>query len=491
MKHRHLICVFAIVAADIGGCGCQRTGRSFEDSDSVSEEFDESDAPTDTGGSQAQCAVVPNSVKDSYPCQCQSDCLAGAICLTEENTGVPQGICWRFCDPDSSSCQGDDFCDISASVYGVDSKACTGNCESITDCNSNEICIDGTCCFAGICSISCETNEDCPPARICDYPNGCYPHCTGDDDCLSKQCNLYTGKCGQEIPGYGLNRPCIRHDECKSQFCHPEFGFCGTNCSVEKQGCPENALCVPLDDFSDYGFCGRPCDVNTDCENDTFRCVLALDGNKVCGPSTMNNSCQAPAESIPDGTPCNCTEECYRGASCETEVQTGFPGGACIRLCSTDEDCYDGFHCRRAGASSDGWCSQACTTNNDCPPHRICVYGTCDPMCVEDSDCKNETCNLYTGTCDSFYLFGDGVMAACQTNSDCKSFFCEPIFGMCVTYCSVDAQSCPENALCLSLGDDSSDLGSCYFECNHDSDCEYLGMNCYPADEGLSVCLPL
>lgn len=56
---------------------------------------------------------------------------------------------------------------------------------------------------------------------------------------------------------------------------------------------------------------------------------------------------------------------CSGAGDCEFRCQTGgdFPGGTCVKPCSTDEDCPDGTFCID---TEGGLCMLGCETPDDC-----------------------------------------------------------------------------------------------------------------------------
>jgi hypothetical protein len=195
-------------------------------------------------GTGAHCAAA-GSVPDGHPCACASDCVPGALCQIEEESGYPGGFCFRICDA------------------------------AADDCTPDAVCIDvGAGPAMGICHPECTVSEDCPPANSC-HLGVCWALCQADDECRSGYCELYLTLCtdGTPVAGAGLNDACLRNSDCKSGFCPSAIQRCVTNCSVARQGCPEDAVCEPFGESSDMGTCFHPCTTGADCKDASFTCV--------------------------------------------------------------------------------------------------------------------------------------------------------------------------------------------------------------------------
>jgi hypothetical protein len=208
----------------------------------------------------AHCAVA-GSVPDGHPCACASDCVPGAMCQTEEESGYPGGFCFRVCDA------------------------------AADDCTPDAVCLDvGAGPSRGICHPACTVSEDCPPANSCHH-DVCWSLCQAHDECLSGYCEPYLTLCtdGTPVVGAGLNEACLRDADCKSGFCPASFQLCITNCSVARQGCPEGAVCEPFGEGTDMGTCFHPCTTGADCKDASFSCIAstAWPEQGLCVPSSL------------------------------------------------------------------------------------------------------------------------------------------------------------------------------------------------------------
>ena len=124
-----------------------------------------------------------------------------------------------------------------------------------------------SCTSLGFCLNFCQYDSECSDGRVCDpYITLCvYP-----EDLLRD--------------GLGSWAPCLRNEECLSQVCGS--GRCFTNCSVERQGCPGNEVCVDLFD-ADLGWCFAPCHSDAECLEDNTKCLIPFgiaSAGTVCAP---------------------------------------------------------------------------------------------------------------------------------------------------------------------------------------------------------------
>jgi len=189
----------------------------------------------DTGG--VECAELRS--RGPYErCACPADCVGerGFQCQLERTDGFPGGACVRECDT-----------------------------EVPDDCGAGAICTAGSGVGSvGVCRPSCTEADDCAPGRVCDG-EGCFLLCQSDDECELGPCDRYTGLCRPTDDGLGVNRLCSTNDECRSGFCSAD-GRCSSLCSLSRQGCPEDGVCVPaLGIRGDLGVCATRCMVDADC----------------------------------------------------------------------------------------------------------------------------------------------------------------------------------------------------------------------------------
>ncbi len=444
--------------------------------------------PDPTPNPPTGCADPVNTIMDGHSCKCETDCLPGAMCLPEEDTGEARGFCLRLCNPAKQECSASSQCDdVAAQVIGDD--ACTTSCQNDNDCTFGEICRDGLCCMPGVCRIACTTSQDCPQAQVCARKSGCFPMCQSDSDCLSNDCNPYTTLCDGPTEGAGIHAPCLRHDDCKSLYCNPISKTCYTNCSVERQGCPEGAKCIRWVHGDDMGICFHPCETSSDCTTPGLKCFVGIDGTKFCAPPAKDEDCEQPVESIPDAYPCNCDDECMRGAFCAIEAETSWPKGACLRLCDKDNECRSNCTCRLLEDADTGYCSPKCESDADCPDYRVCFGGSCRPLCQADTDCTCGKCNVYSGYCGDTDQQAKGITETCTDHDQCKSQLCSNSWGRCLSPCSIERQGCPDEAVCVAIFEGELYFGICLHKCVPEIGCEDPGLSCTKVGDTTHVCI--
>ncbi len=211
------------------------------------------DAPLDGAGIDAPLDGLPDTLDpscglpgatgDGRPCACDSDCVVGAVCFAEAESGFPGGVCARRC------------------VSGP--------------------CSPGTTCWArrGICTPECHGAGECGPGRSCaTFESHCREYCRSDADCLETPCDRHTGTCRVTAPaGLGPLEPCTAHTQCLSGLC---AGNCLTMCELDEvEGCPEGTRC--LADSDGLGFCAPTC-VEGRCPAHLTCSGFAHDGELLC-----------------------------------------------------------------------------------------------------------------------------------------------------------------------------------------------------------------
>ena len=198
------------------------------------------------GGSDCVGLEPPTTAR---ACRCPGDCESPESCISEGEFGLPGGGCLRIC-------RGQDDCP------------------------------ETTTCDPGIgCLQTCASTANCRPGWMCsrvvrgdsESPLACTPYCQADSDCSELgTCDRYTGTCGDlgHHPGPGgLHAACDTDNDCISEFCGQGAnfpgGYCTAFCSIERQGCPEDGVCIPQgagDD--DLGACFQRCEDDSECRVD-------------------------------------------------------------------------------------------------------------------------------------------------------------------------------------------------------------------------------
>ncbi len=243
--------------------------------------------------------------------------------------------------------------------------------------------------------------------------------------------------------------------------------------------------------------------------------VAGCDGN---APATMPDAgtdagTAAPMRSTLFG-PCETDEQCPgMGAVCRRASEDGYPGGYCTVPCSDRTPCdYRSVyhHCLRREGETQAYCERRCLNGIDCgrsgyscgPEIAAEAGGACLPVCTSDEECGGGAiCNLYSGQCGT--RGADETLApngaACAFGDDCRSGGCVAeasptgvptgwVGGYCVSNCilpggyntssffegsELPQGTCPEGGLCIPSGQGQArgDMGSCYVECRSATDC--------------------
>jgi hypothetical protein len=182
---------------------------------------------------------------DGRPCGCTADCDAGSTCVPESTCPIPHGGCLRNCDADPGICGPGSSCSLIRAA-GMDG-----------------------------CLTNCSRTADCGIGRVCGVGGTCEYVCQRDDDCVNRNCNLYTGRCEPEESGLPNGAICTASGECRSGLCFTLVSggekFCMSFCSVPEQVCPDGGVCVPFASAYDLGSCHPPCTTVDTCPAGT-RC---------------------------------------------------------------------------------------------------------------------------------------------------------------------------------------------------------------------------
>lgn len=303
----------------------------------------------------------------------------------------------------------------------------TGTCASDGDCPYGP-CVDGVClvipeepiackasgdcplagqrCIGGVCSSSCEAQEDCRGGSIC-YRGVCRPKpCLSSVDCHGGEGCLNTlGADG--LPGY---------------YCRG-----GEDCVV---GCPEGLLCLG-------GHC-RECNVS-----DSVLC-----GQQVCS----NETCKPCSEDCPVGTVCSSSGSCCPaegfGSPCSGPFACPPGNGFCVEgkctcsplqtgeVCQKDSDCASGSCREMMGLKK---CStMPCLGNDDCPSEKPYCKGYCDTSvlgsyCQLSGECHDQGFFCVGGTCQvNPPGLGYRCLDVCEEGLECRF---EPEVNTLYKYC--------------------------------------------------------
>ncbi|MFT3713200.1 MAG: hypothetical protein QM817_36560 [Archangium sp.] len=385
-------------------------------------------------GADSRCAPSGSRQRGDH-CTCTSDCMGDAVCLTEETSGFPQGLCATSC------------------INGV-------------PCGAGFVCSN-----SAVCVSSCETDADCRGGAFC-VAGRCNPFCDSDDDCLSGNCNRYIGNClvaGETPQGLGLDAACTVGSQCRSNLCLENH--CTTPCSVEKQNCPDEGVCIKL--AGDVGRCHARCVPGSTCPTADRRCVSLFAGLPTACIPTSTTGCLGPAPSPNGGENCGCDNDCDQGSRCLPERTSGLPNGLCVTPCTTDAECPSTHMCFGSG------CMKRCLVDDACPVGRLCGFGACLPWCVTNAECASGSCDTYRGRCNAPLSAPGELGATCTSGAGCKSELCDTSKpgGSCYSYCSIERGVCPDNGVCLR-GTPTGDSGICARRCMTPADCPQPGAAC-------------
>lgn len=380
-----------------------------------------------SGTSNRVCKGPADASPDLGPCGCDRDCSAGGLCFSEFESGVAGGMCERLCE------FGDQACAVGYKCLLFGSS------------------------LTGLCRLKCGSSKDCGPNGYCNTGDQvCEYGCAADGDCESEHCDTYRGVCtkdAEETSGGGILAECQGDDDCRSRFCSPQDGRCHTNCSVARSGCPELAQCIPFSLGNEAGTCYPTCAPDGSCRAPSLVCDYQPSGGPaVCAPPPAQ--CAGKGGANTDFLDCTCDADCNEGSYCMSEQRSGDPHGYCFRQCAIDADCSPGYKCY----GDTPHCMLQCAANADCPTGDRCsaASGRCVGLCQYDAECLLGICDKYTGMCGQGNRSLRITGAQCNGPEDCRSFAC--VENVCTSLCSVDAQVCPDGAICAS---DAGDVGMC------------------------------
>lgn len=306
-----------------------------------------------------------------------------------------------------------------------------------TGCSVKNDCAQGLSCIQGVCQPSSFGLE--PSGKECVQID-----CASSADCcgnlsseIPAKCRSRGSVCLQQLPGCVVKQ-CTRSGECGGG------GVCVGKCVVTSGECRGNVDCL-----------ANKC-LEGKCSLDFGACASDAD----CAP----NNCA--------GGSCSCLNPGYTPADpvCSDEDCDGLCLWACEEsrcvlpsTCETNSDCV--------GARPlcvDGSCVE-CSASTDCSFDKICLDGSCETRCQNDSQCALfEACQagecLYVG-CRSdreCTLIPDPRTLGFSAGIDTRLLRCntEKGVGRCVVPCQTDSQCKPtevcSGGLCQYIGCETS-----------------------------------
>lgn len=412
------------------------------------------------GAASADCLGEGKSALGE-PCPCATDCMAGLLCLSEADSGAPQGECQAGCTDDSGCpSEGGWYCFKfdETDALGI----CVQHCQTSNDCTSP----DRHWCLFGDCSYTCER----------------------DSQCLSGHCNPGTFVCDDGAPNGDapLLADCLRDEDCASGKCFGNPPTCHMPCPGDRDVCPAGTVCK-------NNGCHPLCKTTADCPA-PWLCDTVLDdpsGELVCAYRDRDQTCTGVAASA--GEPCGCDADCADGLPCQAPNSLGNtdPFGLCVQRCDffhegTGLRCPPDLHCipnldPNPNTNNNGVCVGGCDVPSDCKAGRVCsAERGCVPFCQSDADCAgtgktpgaDKQCNLYLGDCISFTPEGKTLGQACSDPAECINGWCisaDDKDYFCSARCSIVGQKCPEGGNCVDYND--GDMGICLPSCKTSSDC--------------------
>lgn len=346
------------------------------------------------GGSNTCASGFCDPVGTVCACDTNADCFMGQLCnlLAAPNLCVNPG-CGNGVVESSEACDDNNM---------TDGDGCTGACllEMGRSCPGGSMtCASGFCDSADT-TCACDENADCPSGQVCNTvasPNVCVnPGCGNGVREGVEGCDD-----GNTTAGDGCDGACLL-----------ELGLtCGTNSECASGVCEMNVcVCAQDSDCAMGDVCNTSATPNA--------CVAAGCGN---GVVEANEGCDDG--NIKDGDGCNaaCVKEL--GETCTNNMECG--SGNCDGtmnqcVCDKNSDCPTDQICDTMTVPHA--CvmppKSGCQTDTDCTGGLLCdeLSGKC-VVCTQDSDCKEGTCLLDTGTCKPNGVLLEGTGITCTVSS--------------------------------------------------------------------------
>jgi hypothetical protein len=305
-------------------------------------------------------------------------------------------------------------------------------------CSVKNDCAAGLSCIQGVCQPS--SFELTPTGKECLQID-----CTEAADCcgnlpmeVPEKCRARPSTCLQKLPGC-VDKACSRSAECAGG------GVCVGHCAVSAGECRGNVDCLAnkcIDGKCSLDF--TMCQSDADCAANT-----CAGGNCTC--DNPNYSPLSPVCQDPD-----CAQTCFW--ACEDS--------RCVipTTCSSSDDCFGS-----KPQCVEGTCVE-CSISSDCSFDKICVSGSCETSCQNDTQCGLfEACQVgectYVG-CRSdreCTLIPDVRSLALAPGVDPRLLRCHTADGVgrCIIPCQTDSQCGPtevcSGGLCHYIGCDNND----------------------------------
>ena len=323
-------------------------------------------------------------------------------------------LCYPVCQGDGD-CEGDNEC---TSVDGVTERVCLPHrpeCDVSSDCATGELCQSGECVGPDE-PVGCESDADCELGTLCDG-GACAPAVAVVDARCETACQNVYGECPalkcsglapyvEDILDSNLET-CLRGglgpDGTFVASCSQRYGvdaeFTASVDELTRQECAtsellEEAHCEDLDLGAACGCSqlnvGDACSRNSECTGGYIPtyCATQYPGG-YCASITCDVGSPGNLDfRVGPGTGCGNEGVCQNF----TSPNTGEIEGICLRACTSNADCRDGYSCELMGEI-------------DGPG----LVGRCLPACSSDADCQTYT------------LMGRNVSAICSDQGVCEA----------------------------------------------------------------------
>lgn len=450
--------------------------------------------------------IDPNETCDGN-CPAPADCADGDACTTDAFVGSA-AACTAMCTynaitrcidgdgccaPGCNAANDSDCVAVCGNTIVEPGETCDGNCPTAGSCDDNDACTTDT--FSGSafnCTADC-TND--AVTQCVDNDGCCAPGCTFDIDndcmCIPQTCGDIGATCGTPDDGCGTPldcSTCVAGETCVSNVCEDnldvgatctadadcnggaglciteaELGWTGGYCT---SGCVTDADCGPANHCGPDGLCLQNCTDNTDCRPD-YECYDPDDDTVLeCSPVGSGTGAI--------GDPCSSFADCGGGQAgyCGTEL-SGYLNGWCSQDCAVDGDCPAGSHC-----TLNGFCADTCAVTNDCRGSGYECYDV-------DDDARTECFRFANGAgavgdaCTGLWDCAGGEFGECALPVDGWPG------GYCTVLCGGGEATCPNGTSCYDPTGDAF----CLDNCQNANQCR-AGYQCIDPGTGTTQCFP-
>lgn len=400
----------SIVACSGGSSTCTKNDECTNDGETCCIPSGESSG---TCKKSSECAKACSGSK----CQGDDDCSNNQTC--KEGCCEDKGTtCTSTKCQEASDCTNAQVCQNNCCVdKGTD------KCSKPDDCPNGQECIGAA--GSGVCQAcakTCDSSLDCSGSGISCYRGCCrVPPCKADGDCTNdatkSRCNAETGQCVA----------CTKNEHCQelSTICNVATSTCKKVECTDDADCPSNK---PVCNKEVYRCEEEPvCKEDADCTDPQLsRCDPKADGGK--------GACKRGA-----CTPCTSDDECGPDSDyCVATSQGLKDGRKCLRGCTENGDCPNGFDCEEKvnGKAIIGagikvcfpriqYCQNPCDSKKCDPNTEFCNLekgGICELKPAPCKPCQDETACNEPGKSGNQCLNLGGKKycgQACSSDADC------------------------------------------------------------------------